>query len=45
MMPIAIKAREMKDQMTPQHWEDPPYLFAKTLASELFTLRRMRSSH
>lgn len=32
-------------QITPQHCEEPPYLWAKTLASEVFTLRRMRSSH
>jgi hypothetical protein len=40
-----MKARDMIDQITPQHCEEPPYLWAKTLASEEFTLRRMRSSH
>jgi hypothetical protein len=45
MIPIAMKQREIKDQMTPQHWEEPPYFLAKTLASEVLTLRRMRSSH
>jgi hypothetical protein len=45
MIPIAMNIREIIDQITPQHWEDPPYLLAKTLASEVFTLRRIKSSH
>jgi hypothetical protein len=44
-IPHAMKPSEMMDQMTPQHCEEPPYRWAKTLASELLTLRRMRSSH
>jgi hypothetical protein len=44
-MPQAMKPSEMMDQMTPQHWDEPPYRWAKTDASELLTLRRMRSSH
>jgi hypothetical protein len=45
MIPAAMKRTEITAQITPQHWEDPPYLWAKTLESEEFTLRRMRSSH
>lgn len=44
-IPAAIKSSEIIDHMTPQHWLDPPYLFANTLASELFTFRRIKSSH
>lgn len=44
-MPTAMNPREIMDQMTPQQREEPPYLCAKTLASEVLTLRRMRSSH
>jgi hypothetical protein len=33
------------DQMTPQHWLDPPYLLANTLASELLTFLNIKSSH
>ena len=40
-----MNIRDMMDQITPQHCEEPPYFLANTLASELFTLRRMRSSH
>lgn len=36
---------EMIDQITPQHWEDPPYLRANTLASDELTFRRIKSSH
>jgi hypothetical protein len=44
-MPAAMKTSDMMDQMTPQHCDEPPYRCAKTLASELLTFRRMRSSH
>ena len=44
-IPAIMNTRDMMDQMTPQHCEEPPYFWAKTLASEVFTLRRMRSSH
>lgn len=45
MMAMIMKARETKLHRMPQHLELPPYRFANTLASELLTLRRMRSSH
>lgn len=45
MIPIAINAREINDQMMPQQRDEPPYRSAKTLASEVFTLRMIRSSH
>lgn len=45
MIAIAMNAREINDQITPQHCEDPPYLLANWLASEVLTLRRIRSSH
>lgn len=45
MIPTAINAREINDQMMPQQRDEPPYLSAKTLASEVFTLRIIRSSH
>lgn len=35
MIPIARKSSEMINQKTPQQAEEPPYLFAKTLASDL----------
>jgi hypothetical protein len=41
----AMNIRDIILQVIPQHFEEPPYLWANTLASELFTLRRMRSSH
>jgi hypothetical protein len=44
-IPAIMNIRDMMDQITPQHCEEPPYLLANTLASEVFTLRRMRSSH
>jgi hypothetical protein len=44
-IPAIMNIRDMMDQITPQHCEEPPYFWAKTLASEVFTLRRMRSSH
>ena len=44
-IPAIMSTRDMMDQITPQHCEEPPYFLAKTLASEVFTLRRMRSSH
>src|SRR5437763_6846821 len=44
-IPAIMNIRDMMDQITPQHCEEPPYLLANTLASEEFTLRRMRSSH
>lgn len=44
IIPTAMKAKEMNDQMIPQHRDEPPYLSAKTLASEVLTLRMMRSS-
>jgi hypothetical protein len=44
-MAAAMKMMAIMLQITPQHLEDPPYLCAKTLASEELTLRRMRSSH
>ena len=44
-MAIAIKITDTILQTMPQHCEDPPYLSAKTLASDVFTFRRMRSSH
>jgi hypothetical protein len=44
-IPAVMNTRDMMDQITPQHCEEPPYFWAKTLASEVFTLRRMRSSH
>jgi hypothetical protein len=44
-IPAIMNTRDMMDQTTPQHCEEPPYFWAKTLASEVFTLRRMRSSH
>jgi len=44
-IPAAINNSEMIDQITPQHWLDPPYLLANTLASELLTFLRIRSSH
>lgn len=43
-IPTAIKHNEMMDQITPQHCDEPPYFFAKTLASELLTFLRIRSS-
>lgn len=43
-MPPTINTNDTIDQITPQHCDDPPYLFAKTLASELFTLRKIKSS-
>ena len=45
MMPATMKIKETRDQMTPQHCEEPPYLSANTLASEELTFLRMRSSH
>jgi len=45
MIAATMNRMETIDQITPQHCEDPPYLWAKTLASEVFTFRRMRSSH
>ena len=45
MIEKIISASDIIDQMAPQQCEDPPYFFANTLASELLTLRRMRSSH
>jgi hypothetical protein len=45
MIPAIMNTRDTMDQITPQHCEEPPYFWAKTLASEVFTLRRMRSSH
>ena len=44
-IPAIMNTRDTMDQITPQHCEEPPYFWAKTLASEVFTLRRMRSSH
>jgi len=44
-MLAAMKIKDTMDQITPQHCEEPPYFWAKTLESEVFTLRRMRSSH
>ena len=44
MMPQIIKTSETIDHSTPQHCEEPPYLFAKTLASEELTFRRIKSS-
>lgn len=44
MIPQAIKTKETIDQITPQHCEEPPYLFAKTLASDELTFLRIRSS-
>lgn len=43
-IPATMNRSDIMDQITPQHWEDPPYLLANTLASELLTFRRMRSS-
>lgn len=43
-MPAAMKQTLMMIQMTPQHCDEPPYLLAKTLASDELTFRRMRSS-
>lgn len=40
-----IMVRDMMDQITPQQWDEPPYFLAKTVASELFSFRRIRSSH
>ncbi|KAL9621337.1 MAG: hypothetical protein Q9160_004228 [Pyrenula sp. 1 TL-2023] len=40
-----MNVKDMTDQITPQHCEEPPYFSAKTLASDEFSLRRMRSSH
>ena len=45
MIEKTISANDMSDQMIPQQWDDPPYFLANTLASELLTLRRIRSSH
>lgn len=45
IIPKIMRTSDIIDQSTPQHCEEPPYFFAKTLASELLTLRRMRSSH
>ena len=42
---MIMSASEIMDQMIPQQCEEPPYFFANTLASELLTLRRIRSSH
>jgi hypothetical protein len=44
-MPPIMKTNETIDQITPQHCEEPPYLCAKTLASDSFTFLRIRSSH
>ena len=45
MIEKIIKVSEISDQMIPQQCEEPPYFFANTLASELLTFRKMRSSH
>lgn len=45
IMPMAMNAREMNDQIMPQQRDEPPYRWAKTLASDVLTLRRIRSSH
>jgi len=44
-IPAVMNSSEMMDQITPQHWLDPPYLLANTLASELFTFLSTKSSH
>jgi len=44
-MPPIMKIKLMIDHITPQHWLEPPYRWAKTLASDSLTFRRMRSSH
>ena len=44
MIPATINNTDTIDQITPQHCDDPPYRFANTLASELFTLRKIKSS-
>src|SRR4051794_35817615 len=43
-IPAVIKINETRLQRTPQHCEEPPYRLAKTLESEEFTFRKMRSS-
>ena len=45
IMPPIMKIKLMIDQMTPQHWLEPPYLWANTLASDSLTFRKIRSSH
>jgi len=45
MIEKTMKVSETMDQMMPQQCEEPPYLLANWLASELLTLRSMRSSH
>jgi hypothetical protein len=45
MIPQIINTKDIMDQITPQHCEEPPYRSAKTLASDSLTFRRMRSSH
>ena len=44
MIPHTIKISDTIDHSTPQHCDDPPYLFANTLASDELTFLKIKSS-